>query len=157
VLLLLLLLLLLLNHFYSPVTILLLVCPLTFPHLMPPHLSPRGCPRTPASTPPNFSTPWELKPLKVLLLSLRPDQAVLCCICVRGLRAASVCCLVDSSVSERSPGSRLAETACHLPSQLFPNSTPGDPGFCPLVECKYLHLTLSATCWALNSPKPLCD
>jgi hypothetical protein len=31
--------------------------------------------------------------------------------------------------------------------QLFPNSTTGIPGFCPLVGCKYLHLTLSAACW----------
>jgi hypothetical protein len=45
------------------------------------------------------------------LLLLRPDQVVLCCICVRGLVSAGVCCLVGDSVSERSQGSRLVETA----------------------------------------------
>ena len=33
--------------------------------------------------------------------------------------------------------------------QLFPNSTTGVPGFCPLNGCKYLHLTFSAACWVL--------
>jgi hypothetical protein len=47
----------------------------------------------------------------VTLLTLRPDQAVLCRICVRGLRPASVCCLVGCLVSEGSWGSRLIETA----------------------------------------------
>ena len=32
--------------------------------------------------------------------------------------------------------------------QPFLNSTTGVPGYCPFVGCKYLHLTLSATCWA---------
>jgi hypothetical protein len=31
--------------------------------------------------------------------------------------------------------------------QLFPNLTTVVPGFCPLVGCKYLHLTLLAACW----------
>ena len=52
----------------------------------------------------------------VHLLSLRPDQAVLCCICVRGLISASVCCLVGSQ------GSRLVETA-DLPMGLPSSST----------------------------------
>jgi hypothetical protein len=47
----------------------------------------------------------------VHLLSLRSDQAVLCCICVRSFISVGVCCLVGSSVSERSLGSRLAETS----------------------------------------------
>jgi hypothetical protein len=29
----------------------------------------------------------------------------------------------------------------------FPNSTTGVSCFCPLIECKYWHLILSATCW----------
>ena len=45
------------------------------------------------------------------LLSLRPDQTVLCCICGGGLISANVCCLVGGSVSERSWGSKLVETA----------------------------------------------
>ena len=32
-------------------------------------------------------------------VSLRPDQAVLCCICFRGLLSSSVCCLVGGLVS----------------------------------------------------------
>jgi hypothetical protein len=31
--------------------------------------------------------------------------------------------------------------------QLFHNSTARFPDFCPLVECMYLHLSISATCW----------
>ena len=31
--------------------------------------------------------------------------------------------------------------------QLFPYSTTGVCSFCPLVGCKYLHLTYSAACW----------
>jgi hypothetical protein len=38
----------------------------------------------------------------VHILLLRPDQAVLYCICVRGLISAGVCCLVGCSVAERS-------------------------------------------------------
>ena len=32
----------------------------------------------------------------------------------------------------------------------FPNSTTGVSCFCPLVGCKYLHLTLSAACWVFQ-------
>jgi hypothetical protein len=47
-------------------------------------------------------SPWGLKSLegKRHLLSLTPDHSVLCCICVGGLRPASVCCQVGVSVSE---------------------------------------------------------
>jgi hypothetical protein len=34
--------------------------------------------------------------------------------------------------------------------QLFPNSTRGISSFCPLVGCKYLHLTLSAVYWVFG-------
>ena len=44
-------------------------------------------------------------------LSFRPDQTVLCCICVTGLVSADVCYLVGGSVSEKSLGSRIVETA----------------------------------------------
>jgi hypothetical protein len=83
------------------------------PHPIPPLSSPRGCPQPFTPSHQNFPTPCGLKSLKgwVLLLSLRPDQAVLCCICVRGLISAGVCCLVGGSVSERSWGSRLVEAA----------------------------------------------
>ena len=64
------------------------------------------------------------------LLPLRPDQAVLCCMCVGGLRPAHVCCLVGGSGSERSPGSRLVETA-GLPMGL-PSSSPSSSF--PLIQ-----------------------
>ena len=84
------------------------------------------------------------------LLSLRSDLAVLCCICVRSLISAGVCCLVGGSVSERSQESRSFYGVTLLLSsfQLFPSSTAGVSSFCPLVGCKYLHLTLSTACWA---------
>ena len=47
----------------------------------------------------------------MLLLSLRPDPAVLCYIYVGGLISAGVWFLVDGSGFERSQGSRLVETA----------------------------------------------
>jgi hypothetical protein len=34
--------------------------------------------------------------------------------------------------------------------QLFSNSTTMVTSFCPLVECKYLYLTLSAACWTFQ-------
>ena len=58
------------------------------------------------------------------LLPLSPDQAVLCCIYVRGLLSAGIYCLVGGSVSERSQGSRIVDTAGlpmgKLPPQLLP-------------------------------------
>ena len=61
------------------------------------------------------------------------------------------------SVWERSQGSRLIEIAgppSGLPSSqllsAFPSSTTGVSNFCPLVVCKYLHLTLSAACWVFQ-------
>jgi hypothetical protein len=67
--------------------------------------------------PPGLPTPWGLKSL----LPLRTDQTVLCYIHVWGLGSAPVCCLVSGSVSERSPGCRLVETA-GLPMGLHSSS-----------------------------------
>ena len=72
------------------------------------------CPRICLPTPPDFPTPWGHKSLKgqVPFLSLRlGHQEFLCYMCILGLIQASVCCLVGGSVSERSWGSRLVETA----------------------------------------------
>ena len=57
--------------------------------------------------------PWGLKSpgLVSCLLPLRPDHALRCCISVGGLISTGVCCLFGGSVSERSQGSRLVETA----------------------------------------------
>jgi hypothetical protein len=77
----------------------------------------------------------------VHVLLLRLDHAVLCSICVRDIISAGVSCLVCSSVSERSQGSRSVETAA-LPmgppyssasSSLLANSTTGVSS--PLVGC----------------------
>ena len=57
------------------------------------------------------------------LLSLSPDQAVLCCICDRGLISAVLCCLVGGLVSERSWGSRLVEIADHSIGSFFSASS----------------------------------
>jgi hypothetical protein len=48
---------------------------------------------------------------QVSLLPIRLFQKVLCYICVEGYRPASICCMVGDSMSERSQGSRLVETA----------------------------------------------
>jgi hypothetical protein len=84
-------------------------------------LSTRGCP--PPSHPilPGLPMSWDLKSFEDLVhnLSLKPDQGVLCCRCVRGLILASACCLVGGSISERFLGSELVETA-GLPLQKFP-------------------------------------
>jgi hypothetical protein len=89
------------------------------------------------------------------LFSLRPDQAILCCICLRGLRSASVFCMVGGSVSERFLGSKLVHTA-ELPMgspsssvgffHHFPNSTTMVPNFIPLSGCKYAPLSMSGAC-----------
>lgn len=54
-----------------------------------------------------------LSRVKCHLLSLRPDHAIICCICVCSFISPSVCCLVGSSVFERSWESRLVEAAGH--------------------------------------------
>jgi hypothetical protein len=58
---------------------------------------------------PDLPPLWTLKSLEgwTSLLLLRPDQAVLCCICVGDLWPAHVCCLVGGSMSEKSQGSAL--------------------------------------------------
>ena len=70
-------------------------------------LSPKECPH---ANPPHS---WVLRfpQGQVFLFSLRPDQVIFGYICVRGLRPASLCCLIDGLVSERSQGSKLVETA----------------------------------------------
>jgi hypothetical protein len=92
------------SFFNKPVVIPLPVHPLIVPNHIPPPWSPRGCSPTPTLT--DLHTPWGLKSFwsYVLLFSLRQYQVVLYCICVGSLISAGVCCLVGSSVSERSQG-----------------------------------------------------
>ena len=90
------------------------------------------------------------------LLSLRPDQEVLCCIYTRGLISPSVCYLVDGSVSKWSQGSRLVETAGLPMGSHFSSASSSLSLIQPQVSVhwmgvQYLSLTLSAACWA--SPK----
>jgi hypothetical protein len=71
------------------------------------------------------------------------------------LISGGVCSFWPSSVWEIS-GSRLKLLVLlqdHPSSQLlsaFPNLTTGISSFCALAGCKYLHLTLSAACWAFR-------
>ena len=53
---------------------------------------------------PDFSTSLGLKSLQgyAHLLTLRPYQAILWCVCVAGLGPTPVCCLICGSVSQRS-------------------------------------------------------
>ena len=131
-----------------------MVYPLTVLHTVPPCRPYQRCPHSPHHP---VKAPYSLGPKVsqwyVHILPLRPDQAVLCCICVGCNRPSSACCLVCGSVSERSRGSRLVKSAClpigSLSSLGFsPNSATGITSFYPLVWCKYLHLTLSTADWA---------
>jgi hypothetical protein len=76
---------------------------------------------------------------------------------VRGLISASVCfCLVVKCLRDLGGPDSLRVLIllqdCHSSQLLpaFPNSTTGVSCFCPLVGCKYLHLTLSASCWVVQ-------
>jgi hypothetical protein len=118
--------------------------PLPISYLFPSCLL-ENVPKLYVPTSPDLPTFWGLKSLKDLvhILSLRPDQTVLCCIYARGLISACVYCLVGGSVSERSLGSRSVETA-GLPigmssssasSRFSPIQSQESPIFCPLVWC----------------------
>jgi hypothetical protein len=83
-------------------------------------------PHNPA--PPDLPNLWGLKAFhfKVHLLSLRPNHAVLCCICVEGLITAAwlyAACLVAQCL-ERSPGPSQLRLLVFpwddLPPQIFP-------------------------------------
>ena len=94
--------------FYCPVIAHLLVHPPTVPHSTPPHL----CLQEDISLSPQLSPLLGASNLlRVYLLPLRPDEAILCCMCVGGLLPASVCCLVGVSLSERSCTSMFVKTA----------------------------------------------
>lgn len=68
--------------------------------------------------------------------------------------SAGVCYLVGHSVSERSWGSGVVETvglpigfpSSSASSSLSSNSTTVVSSLCPLVQCKYLPLTLPVAC-----------
>jgi hypothetical protein len=109
----------------------------------PPPLYP---PTSPPHTIPCILLPWGIKSLQdgVYPLPLRPDQAVLCYICVSGHGPAHVCSLVGGLVSGSSQGSRLVDTIglpMGLPSSSAPSilSSPiGVPDLSPVVGCKCL-------------------
>ena len=84
----------------------------------------------------------------MLLLSLRPDQQF-SAVYVSGDSYQLV--YVGDSVFGISQGSRLVEIAglpMGLPSSLASSSFSLIPQLCPLDGYKYLHMTLSAACWA---------
>jgi hypothetical protein len=95
--------------------------------------------------------------LRVRWIWMNTDLAVLYYTCVHTYTHISRCMLPGwwTSVWEIS-GIRVSWNCLssyrvtfllHSFFQLFPNSTTGVSCFCPLVGCKYLHLTLSAVCW----------
>lgn len=93
---------LILFFFNSSIVITLLVHPLTVPYPIPP-----TCLQEDVATPPHQTSPLPRASslLRVgCIFSLRPEPAVLCTISGRGLIPASVCCLVNGSVSERPQG-----------------------------------------------------
>jgi hypothetical protein len=82
------------------------------------------------------------------------------------LISTAVCCLFGGPVFGRSRGSRLRLLVFLLdrsfPQLLtsIPNSTRAVICFCQLIGCKYLHLTLSAACWVIQSAVmigPFCE
>jgi hypothetical protein len=87
---------------------------------------------------------------------MNTDPEVLYYMCVRGLISAGVCCLFGDPVLRnlRVPDElRVPVLLQDQPSpqllSAFHNST-GVSCFCPVVRCKYLHLTLSAACWVFQ-------
>ena len=106
-------------------------------------------------TPPDHPTPWGLMSLKgyVHHLSLRKDQAVLCCINVMVLIAAGVCYLVGGSVSVRSPVSKIfvtvggmmrapSTTTSSSISLIQPHSSPASVHWVTISICNRLFLLL---------------
>jgi hypothetical protein len=96
----------------------------------------------------------EISPRQLGTSSLtEPDPAVLCWICMRAsyqLMYASwlvVYCLISAVQVSWNCCSSYRVTLLLSFFQVFPNSTIGLSNFCPLVGCKYLHLTLSEICW----------
>jgi hypothetical protein len=90
----------------------------------------------------------------VHLLWLNLDPSVFCCICVGSWCMLSgwwlsVWEILGVQVSWDCWSSyRVALLLSFF--QLFPNSTTVVTSFCPLVGCKYLHLTHSAACWVFQ-------
>ena len=87
------------------------------------------------------------------LLTLKPDQAVLYCICVRGLVSASICSLVGGSVSKGTWKSRLVETD-DCPMGLPSSSTTSSlsliqpQGSLTSVHWLGLSMCICLRCWA---------
>ena len=145
--------------YYFTLHILSPIHPPTLPHPIPPPYPtpyPHGCPHLHPTWHLNSLGPpvfWGL--VSSSLNEHRPGSPQLY-VCW-GLISAGVCCLFGGPVFQRSQGSRLRLLVLrrdHLPPQLlsaFPNSTTGVSCFCPLVECKYLHLTFPAACWVFRS------
>jgi len=146
-------------YLYTPDFILLLVHPQTVPHPIPPSPPPpRECshPIHPAR-PLNFQGPlvsWGLGTSS--LTEPRPGSHLLYMCWGPHL---SWCMLPGwwSSVWEISgvqvswdcwSSYRVALLLIFF--QIFPNSTRGVSSFCSLVECTYLHLTLSVACWGFE-------
>ena len=131
--------------FYSSVVFPFLVCPPIVPGPIPPPPSPRGClhlirPQQASSLPGTSSL------LRVTCLFSQWGQT-------KGLRSAPVCCMVGGSVSERSQGSSLVKMADLPMGSPFSASSSlslikPQGSLTSAIDCKYLHLSQSAACWA---------
>ena len=81
----------------------------------------------------------------VLVASYHPVYAACLVVqCLRDLRGPWDLIIWDCCSS-------LRVTLLLIFFQSFPNSTTGVSCFCPLVECNYLPLTLSAACWVFHA------
>ena len=100
--------------------------------------------------------PWGLKSLEdqAHILPVRPDQAILCYMCVRVLQPALACCLAGGSVSESFQAPILVDTTC-IPSasSILPLIHHRGLDFSPISRYKYLQLNHSAAFWASRKPK----
>ena len=82
---------------------------------------------------------------------LSSNYAVLCCICVRDLISAGVCCLVGGSEFERSCGSRLIETAGHPTVSPSSSASFSFPLIQPQWSAVSVHWLSASICTTLNS------
>ena len=133
---------------YNPALTPLLVCPLLLPYF---HLHLQEyVPHTTSTGPPYFLGPQNASYFGIsFLMDVRRSIHLLCVFWGPQIRYYVVWlvaeCLTD--LSSQVSGDCWSSHGTNLFLnffQLFLNFTTGIPGFCPLVGCYYLHLTLAA-------------
>ena len=129
---------------------------LTVPHPTPPlHLipTPPGCPLSLSYLTSKLSGASSLLRVRCIISEWTQTQKS-STVCVLGTSyqlGYAICLVVQCLRDLRVPNQlRLLVLLQDCPSpqllSAFPNSTTGVRSFCPLVRCKYLHLTLLAAC-----------